>query len=454
MQGGFLPGSAYIVQGAPGTGKTILANQFCFAHVRGGGRALYMSLLAESHQRLIAYMSEMEFFDGSVLPDALEYVSAYGVLEREGLVGLLKLVHHEIKRHNASALILDGVFVAQAAATEMEFRKFVHEVQGVATFLNAVLVMLTHQEKIADGPEHTMVDGWIELSQETTAFRSYRTIQVHKHRGSGIIEGKHRVEIDAKGLSVYPRIESVPFCSTVPDTSTERVSSGIEEFDPLLAGGLPSASATLLLGPTGSGKTTLGLHFLSRCSREEAGLMLGFYESTERIQVKAESIGIDLKQLVETGALQLMWSSPSESVVDKLLWDLLARAKERKARRLFIDGLPALRDCFIHKERLVGALNAFGLRLREVGVTLLYTSEVRDLHFVDKLPTDEISAIVDNVILLNYTREEHAMRRQLNILKLRDSDFDPRSREFHIARKGFVLQADPRAFEVGEHGGE
>src|SRR5690349_454476 len=73
--GGFLRGSAYIIQGPPGAGKTILANQFCYAHVRAGGRALYMTLLAESSSRMLAYVSQMDFFEGSALPDAMQYIS-------------------------------------------------------------------------------------------------------------------------------------------------------------------------------------------------------------------------------------------------------------------------------------------------------------------------------------------------------------------------------------------
>lgn len=63
LHGGFRRGSAYIIQGPPGAGKTILANQFCYASVKSGGRSLYMSLLAESHDKMLAYMSELAFYD-------------------------------------------------------------------------------------------------------------------------------------------------------------------------------------------------------------------------------------------------------------------------------------------------------------------------------------------------------------------------------------------------------
>jgi circadian clock protein KaiC len=203
--GGFRRGSAYIVQGPPGAGKTILANQFCYAHVRDGGRALYMSLLAESSDRMLAYVRQMAFFDEDVVPGRLQYVSGYGVLEREGLPGLSKLIQHELKRHQATAMVLDGTFVAQAVASEQEFRAFIHGLQGVATAAGAVLVMLTHQARAATSPEHTMVDGWIEMSNETVGYRAVQHIQVRKQRGAAIVGGKHSFRISAKGITVFQR---------------------------------------------------------------------------------------------------------------------------------------------------------------------------------------------------------------------------------------------------------
>lgn len=442
--GGFLRGSAYILQGPPGAGKTILANQFCFHHVRAGGRALYMSLLAESHQRMIAYIGELQFFDGKVLPSALQYVSGYGVLEREGLGGFLKLVQHEIKRHRATALVLDGIFVAQTAVSPADFRKFVHELQGIATFSNAILLMLTHQTRDFGSPEHTMVDGWIELCDEMEGFRSYRTIQIRKQRGGAAIRGKHPFRITERGITVFPRLETAVSLMPATHATTARIGTGITDLDRVLCGGLPATSSTLVLGPTGSGKTTIGLHFLSQATVEEPGLMLGFYESPARLAVKAGSIGVDFERLMRSGALEVLWHSPAENVVDQLAWEVIGRARQAGVKRVFVDGIAVLRDNLIKKERLPAVLNALSVALREIGATVLYTFELRDIHVPDVMPNDQISSIVDNLILLSYGRQEGAMRRQLSIVKLRDGDFDPHSQEIHVGSNGVAFGPDPR----------
>ena len=90
-----MAGGITIVQGRPGTGKTILANQMCFHHARSGGRALYVTLLAESHARMLMHLGSLEFFDQGVIPDQVYYVSAFTVLEADGLRGLLTLLRRD-----------------------------------------------------------------------------------------------------------------------------------------------------------------------------------------------------------------------------------------------------------------------------------------------------------------------------------------------------------------------
>ena len=449
--GGFLRGSAYIVQGPPGAGKTILANQFCYAHVRDGGRALYMTLLAESSSRMLNYVSQMGFFEGSALPDAMQYISGYGVLEREGLAGLLKLVQHELRRHRATAMVLDGTFVAQSVASENEFRAFIHALQGVAGIADAVLVMLTHQNRGSGCPEHTMVDGWIELSDETQGFRAFRTIQVRKHRGAAILQGKHRFRIAQSGIDVFPRVESAMDPQPPANAQSHRVKTGHRQIDALLQGGLPAGSATLVVGPTGSGKTTLGMQFLSQSTTQERGLMLGFYETPAHIRQKARSVGLDLDTPIDAETLDLQWLPPAENIVDEVVRDIVRRARARNVKRVFIDGLVAIRDSLVIRHRMPYVINALSMQLAAIGATVLYSSEIPELKLDETLmPSDELSAMVDNVVLLNTGRRDMAFRRYLSIIKLRDSDFDPRTHEFHIDSTGIAFGPDPRVAASGK----
>ncbi|RDS82813.1 hypothetical protein DWU98_06595 [Dyella monticola] len=443
--GGFLRGSAYIIQGPPGAGKTILANQFCYAHVRAGGRALYLSLLAESSARMLAYVSQMSFFDPDVVPARMEYISGYGVLEREGLPGLLKLVQHELRRFDASAMVLDGTFVAQSVASEQEFRSFIHTLQGVANLANAVLVMLTHQAREVSSPEHTMVDGWIEISNDIVRYRSVQSIQVRKHRGAAILGGKHRLRISASGIDVFPRIESCLSDAPPPPHPGTTVSTGLAEFDKLLGGGLPSESATLVMGPTGSGKTTLGVCFSAQASAQAPALLLSFYESPARLRARARQLGFDLDRLADQNVLRLLWLPPADLIVDEVAHGIVQHAKAIGAKRVFVDGIVALRDSLVFRERLPYFINALSHQLRECGATVMYTQESAEMEVDNVMPNDELSAMVDNVMVLNISRRRHTAQRYISVVKMRDRHFEPRIQPFHIGEQGLSFGLDPAA---------
>ena len=108
LRGGFLRGGIFIVQGSPGAGKTILGNQICFHHVAQGGRALYVTLLAENHARMLLHIGQLGFFEEAVIPERLYYISAFRVLEQEGLPAMLNLLRREVQARGASVLVLDG----------------------------------------------------------------------------------------------------------------------------------------------------------------------------------------------------------------------------------------------------------------------------------------------------------------------------------------------------------
>src|ERR1700709_1390813 len=128
--GGFTKGGIHILQGSPGAGKPALGNQVCYHHAASGGRALYVTLLAESIDRMLLHLGTMHFFDGSRLPEQLCYISGLQTLDNEGLPGLVALLRREVAAHKATVLMLDGLVAAEdRAASATEFKKFIQELQ-------------------------------------------------------------------------------------------------------------------------------------------------------------------------------------------------------------------------------------------------------------------------------------------------------------------------------------
>ena len=220
LKGGLIAGASYIIQGPPGAGKTILANQLACGHVRGGGRVLVATLLSESHERLFQYLSTLDFFDPALVGDKIQFVSAFDTLEQDGLDAVVRLLRQEIARQQASLLIVDGVLNARVRAeTALDTKKFVSELQGHAAFAGCTVLLLTSARLDEGSPEHTMVDGVIELGEQLVGSRAVRHVQLRKTRGSGALTGLHECEINDDGLVVYPRLESLYGRPSAPDSA-------------------------------------------------------------------------------------------------------------------------------------------------------------------------------------------------------------------------------------------
>jgi circadian clock protein KaiC len=143
LRGGFPRGGIHIIQGTPGAGKTILGNQLCFHHAAAGGRALYVTLLAESHARMLLHLGTLRFFDPSRLPDQVSYAAA-SARSRARAAGLLTLLRREIAARKATVLVLDGLTAAEdRAASDTEFKKFIQELQAQAALHGCTAFLLT-----------------------------------------------------------------------------------------------------------------------------------------------------------------------------------------------------------------------------------------------------------------------------------------------------------------------
>lgn len=453
LHGGFLKGGVYMVQGAPGAGKTILGNQVCFNHARAGGSAVYVTLLAESHTRMLAHMRAMSFFDPHMIPEKVYYVSCFKVLEGDGLEGLLKILRRVTSSRNASLLVLDGLVSAEEASpSPKDFKKFIHELQSITSLTECTALLLGSTERPSGfRPEHTMVDGILELSDDLSKLRAVRHLQVRKMRGADPVRGKHTLQITDDGITISPRIETRQTPRTgAPEPADERMAFDIAGLDRMLQGGLPGHSTTMLLGPSGSGKTTLGLQFLAAGARAgEPGVYFGFYERPHQLLSKSDRLGLELSQLQARGLLDFVWQPPVEGVIDVLAQKLLETVQRAGARRLFLDGLQGFEVAAEFPERTRDAFSALTDELACQGVTTLYSVETRDLFGPRiEVPLHGVSAVTQNIVLLRHVELNAQLYRLISILKLRDSAYDSTIREFRITERG-VSVAD--TFNAANH---
>src|SRR6266566_2493596 len=436
LRGGFLTAGIYIVRGEPGAGKAILGNQFCFNHAAAGHHAIYVTLLAETHDRMLQHMQTMSFFEPARIPDGIYYVNGFRVLEEDGIKGFIDSLRREIRTHDATLLVLDGlVATEESSESDRDFKKFILELQAHMAIEGCTALLLTDGRRNEYHPEYTMVDGLIELYDVLFGTQAERELEVRKLRGTDALRGRHSFRITDRGIVVYPRIEALLARPTADDQwPDERCASGVDQLDAMLGGGIPRGTATLVLGASGSGKTSLGLHFLSRSSALEPGLLFGFYEMPLRLRHKAAGLGIKLDGLIEQGQLEFLWYPPTEDILDALGNRLLEAVRRRRVKRLVIDGLLGFQELAADRPHRIGRfLTALANELRVLNVTTVYTAETRNLiGGVIEGPAIGLSTIAENLILLRYVALRSQLRRLISVVKMRDSDFDSSLREFRI----------------------
>jgi circadian clock protein KaiC len=451
LPGGLLKGGVYIIHGEPGTGKTVLANQICFNHARDHGRSLYVSLLAESHTRMLQHLRSMTFYNEAAMPRQLYYVSGTPLFATDGLKGVVELVRRELKRHDPGLLVIDGFSITrEGASSQQEFLRFVHEIHSHAAAAECVVLLLTSGIDPMTDPASIMVDGIIQLHHQLFGRRTERTLRVLKYRGRDFLPGAHSYRITNAGFVIYPRVEAqFGSPSGSDDYVIARHSTGIPGIDEMLCGGLLARTTNGLYGPTGIGKTTFGLQYLSVSSEAEPGVFFGLFERPERLRTKGEAMGIDVRRLEQLGHLEILWRPQGEQILDEMGHDLLDAIRRRNAKRVFIDGFGGLAESVIEPERLTRFISTIANEVRVLGATMVVSIESRNILGANmELPSKGVSSLLEGLILMRYAEVEGRMCRLISVTKIRDSDFDPFLREFKVTAKGLEVGGTFQGFEA------
>ena len=448
LHGGLLKAGVYLVRGAPGAGKTVLANQICFHHASSGGKAAYVTLLAESHGRMLENLAEFSFYRAEMVPATVYYVSAFTALKDRGLPGVTALLAAEIRERKVQLLVLDGLVTAsEAAGSVQELKLFVSELQVYSALMGCTILLLnsvSSHEHVT--PEQTMVDGILRLRHELVGSRHERTLEVVKFRGSATIDGSHAMQISEDGISVSPRLEASRTTEVEQLTGDAALSAGVPGFDSLShAGGYPPASVTAVAGASGSGKTLLGLHFVGQATAQEPALLFGFYESPAVLVKIAASFGLDLEALRKQRALEIIWQPYGLLGLDELAYRLLRAVERIRCKRLFIDGLGGFLSARAFEERGTSFLAALSNELRRLGTTTLVAVESDDPRgFAVPLAGHGISAMADNVVRLRIQEQEGLVRRLVSMGKVRGSRLDLSLRELTLTDAGLFVVPDAR----------
>ncbi|HZD68044.1 MAG TPA: ATPase domain-containing protein [Actinomycetes bacterium] len=441
LGGGLLANAINLLAGPPGSGKTILAQQYAFRNATAEHPAVYFTTVSEPLEKVLRYGQTMAFFDAKVIGRSVFYEDLGRLLTTDGLTGVLDRVNANIKERHPGIIVIDSFKALQPyAADEGKFRRFLHGLASSLSAFPATSFWIGEYDptELSGAPEFAVADAIISLSSEQVGQRELRVLQVHKLRGSGFLSGRHAYRLSAGGMQVFPRLAD-PGQAASYQLAGERISSGIAALDTMLRDGYWPGAATLVAGPTGTGKTVAGLHFIfAGARRGEPGVVATLQENPTQLERVAQGFGWSLAE----NGVELLYRSVVDLYVDQWVYELLATIQRTGARRVLIDSLNDLAFGAADRARYHEYLYSLVQRCAREGVSLMMTLELMDLFHPARLSDLAVSHLADNVVVLRYLRWRSGLKRTLTVLKTRASLHEPEVREFTITPEGGIVLGD------------
>lgn len=421
LGGGLVRGSATLITGPPGAGKSILSQQVAFANATPDHSVLHVSTFTEPQAKIVRNLSGFDFFDAERFGSEIVPLGLSDVLmEGDRLQSFTEEVLNEILRLEPAITIIDSVRAAVQLGVVEGLRDALYRlVAQVAHTGTTLLLVGEYPDSISDRPEYAVSDTILWLESGPQGAGDKRAVRVVKHRGSDHLDGRHALEISSRGVTVYPRVESITDVAEVRDTSG-RASIGVDGLDEQLSGGLPRGDATLLMGASGTGKTVMATHFVAAGIAEgESALYVTLEESADALRAKWDAFDLPLAAAVDEGRLEVMQAPITELDIDWFAQAVRDAMERLQPSRIVFDSLSELRTGAVREERHPGYLWALANMARRDGASVVFTQEVPTVGALTS--QNGVSNLFSNVLLLRYFEDSGVLGRALTILKMRDS---------------------------------
>ncbi|MBD2001127.1 AAA family ATPase [Leptolyngbya sp. FACHB-541] len=442
LYGGLIPQQAYLVRGGPGVGKTTLGLEFLSAGVAQGENSLFIVLgEAESQVRTngnrLGFNTEaITFLDLSPSSDFFTEVETYDIfspaeVEREPTT---QKIVEQVKQLQPKRVFIDAMTQFRYLATDVfQFRK---QVLSFLRFLleqgATVLFASESSPTMPDDDLQFMSDGVIELQQTNGT----RCLMVVKFRGSGFRAGAHTFRLLATGMEVFPRLQPEAY---ERDFKMEAIPSGVPELDALLDGGIERGTVTIFTGPTGVGKTTIGVQFIKAAAeRGERSVLYAFEEQVSMVLHRAEAISIPVRGMVQRETLSIVAVEPLQFSPDEFANLVRQEVEQKQARIVMLDSIAGYR-LSVRGADLVSHLHALCKYLQNVGVTVILINETEGITGDFRATEIGISYLADNIVFLRYLEMQGEMRKAIGVLKKRLSNFERTLRELDITSDGIQV---------------
>ena len=455
LLGGIPRGNVTLVEGPTAAGKTLLGLEFIYRGITQFGEP--------------GIIVVFEVAPHNLLRDARAFGWDLAELEREGKLKIIftspKVLNQELRspdsllletaaKMGAQRIFIDGLSLLTSCVSEQEngaasFREVLQQLlegvhrEDLTAMLSHEVTSLRDQASTLEVAEF-LADTVIALNREPWERGARRTLEVVKSRGQDYDMGKHTLRITGgKGLEVFRRVQA-PFRGSAmqPTSSTKRSIIGAAPLDALIGGGIFDGSVTMVVGVSGTGKTVLGVQVLveGASKHQKRGLLVSLDEHPAQIFRNAATLGLNLQEQVDAGAVHVLFESPQELEIDAHFHRIIRTIEEQKIERLLIDGMTSYSAALGNQRLYRDFIHALVAYSKHRLITTFFNYENPELFGVTSYMADfAVSSIVDNIIIMNFVELGDSMHRAITVAKARGSGHQFVTREFQVGKGGIAL---------------